>query len=71
MTETNSNVKVALRKLVPSEGMHLKNINNGDIYEGTIYLGTYDDKANYEEVTEEAYQEYLAKQDKSIEVEDL
>lgn len=71
MTETNSNIKVTLRKLVPSEGMHLKNINNGDIYEGIIYLGVYDDKANYEEVTEEEYQEYLAKQDESIEVEDL
>lgn len=66
MTETNSSVKVTLRKLVPSEGMHLKNINNGDIYEGAIYLGVYDDKTNYEEVTEEVYQEYLAKQDEPV-----
>lgn len=71
MTETNSNVKVTLRKLVPSEGMHLKNINNGDIYEGTIYLGVYDDISNYEEVTEEVYQEYLSKQDESIELGNL
>lgn len=66
MTETNSNVTVTLRKLAPSEGMHLKNINNGDIYEGAIYLGAYDDKANYEEVTEEVYQEYLAKQGEPV-----
>lgn len=66
MTETNSNVTITLRKLVPSEGMHLKNTNNGDIYEGTIYLGVYDDKTNYEEVTEEAYQEYLAKQGEPV-----
>lgn len=66
MTETNSSVTVTLRKLVPSEGVHLKNINNGDIYEGAIYLGVYDDKANYEEVTEEEYQEYLAKQDEPV-----
>lgn len=47
-------------KLIPSEGMHWKkNVENGDIYEGTIYLGIYDSPENYVEVTEEEYQEYL------------
>lgn len=48
-----------MRELKPSEGMHLKNIHTGDIYEGTIYLGIYDSPDNYVEVTEEEYQEWL------------
>ena len=46
-------------KLIPNEGMHLKDINTGDIHEGAIYLGIYDSKENYIEVTEEEYQEWL------------
>lgn len=48
-----------IRKLIPSANMHLKNINTGDIYEGAIYLGIYDNESNYVEVTEEEYQEFL------------
>lgn len=58
-----------MNKLTPSEGKHLKNIANGDIYEGTIYLGIYDNASNYVEVTEEEYQEYL-KQKENVIVED-
>ena len=50
-----------MNELKPSEGMHLKNIHTGDIYEGTIYLGIYDSPDNYIEVTEEEYQEWLNK----------
>ncbi len=46
-------------KLIPSEGMHLKDVNNGDIAEGYIFLGIYDSPENYVEVTEEEYQEWL------------
>ena len=35
------------------------NINTGDIHERAIYLGIYDSKENYIEVTEEEYQEWL------------
>ena len=46
--------------------MHLKNINTGDIYEGTIYLGIYDSASNYIEVSEEEYLEYLNKDLKEV-----
>ena len=55
-----------IRELKPSENMHLKDINTGDIYEGTIYLGIYDSPSNYVEVTEEEYQEWL---NRNIEIE--
>ena len=44
--------------LTPSKGKHLKN-KEGQIFEGSIYLGCYDSKDNYVEVSEEEYQEYL------------
>ena len=48
-----------MRKLIPSENKHYKNINTGDIYEGVVYLGIYDSPSNYVEVSEEEYQESL------------
>lgn len=48
-----------MRKIIPSENKHFKNIYTGDIYEGTIYLGIYDSADNYVEVSEEKYQEWL------------
>ena len=44
--------------LTPSKGKHLKN-KEGQIFEGAIYLGCFDSKDNYVEVSEEEYQEYL------------
>ena len=44
--------------LTPSKGKHLKN-KEGQIFEGSIYLGCYDSKDNYVEVSEDEYQEYL------------
>lgn len=56
-----------MRKLTPNKNKHFKNINTGDIYEGTIYLGIYDSPYNYVEVSEEEYQEYLKQQQEVIE----
>lgn len=53
-----------MNKLTPNKNMHLKNITTGDIYEGTIYLGIYDNSNNYTEVTEEEYQEWLLNKEK-------
>lgn len=63
MQLNDSEVKVTVRKLTPLEGYHLKNIKTGDIYDGTIYLGTYDSAENYEEVSEEVYKAYLKEQE--------
>ena len=41
-------------KLVPASGKHLKN-KDGQIFESAIWLGIYDSKDNYTEVTEEEY----------------
>ena len=45
-------------KLTPAKNKHLKN-KEGQIFEGTIYLGCYDSKDNYVEVSEEEYQKQL------------
>ena len=44
--------------LTPVKGKHLKN-KEGQIFEGSIYLGCFDSKDNYVEVSEDEYQEYL------------
>lgn len=49
-------------KLIPSENKHLKNINTNMIFEYAIYLGKYDNKSNYVEVSESEYQDYLKKE---------
>ena len=48
-------------KLVPANGKHLKN-KEGQIFESTLWLGIYDSKDNYVEVTEEEYQKWLEEQ---------
>lgn len=52
-----------MRKMEPTKNKHFKNIKTGDIYEGAIYLGIYDNESNYVEVSEEEYQEYLKSKD--------
>lgn len=60
-----------IRELKPRKGMHWKkNVENGDIYEGTIYLGIYDSPSNYIEVTEEEYQQYLIDKENETELQD-
>ena len=44
--------------LTPTKGKHLKN-KEGQIFEDAIYLGCFDSKDNYVEVSEDEYQEYL------------
>ena len=44
--------------LTPAKNKHLKN-KEGQIFEGAIYLGCFDSKDNYVEVSDEEYQEYL------------
>jgi hypothetical protein len=58
-----------MEKLIPNKKMHFKNINTGDIFEGTIYLGIYDKPENYVEVTHQEYLEYLENKNKGLEVE--
>ena len=52
-------MKLTNNKLTPSKGKHLKSMISNDIFEGTIYLGIYDSKDNYVEVSDDEYQEYL------------
>ena len=49
-------------KLIPNNGTHLKNINTNAIFESIIYLGKYDTKDNYVEVSENDYQDYLKRE---------
>ena len=60
MTFTESN-----RKLVSSTG-YLKSLD-GSVWESPIYLGIYDRKDNYEEVSKEEYEDYLKKQEDELE----
>ena len=55
-----------IRKLTPSLNKHFKDIRTGDIHEGAIYLGIYDNASNYVEVSEEEYQAYLKKTNEVI-----
>ena len=59
MTFTESN-----RKLVSSTG-YLKSLD-GSVCESPIYLGIYDSKDNYEEVSKEEYEDYLKKQEDEL-----
>lgn len=52
-------MRLEKNKLIPTTGMHLKDINSGEIAEGYIFLGIYDSPNNYIEVTESEYQEWL------------
>lgn len=49
-------MKLIKNKLIPDANMHLKNKESGDIFRTYIYLGKYDSKNNYIEVSEEEYQ---------------
>ena len=53
--------------LTPAKGKHLKN-KEGQIFEGAIYLGCYDSKDNYVEVSEEEFGNYQKSLYDNIEV---
>lgn len=50
---------VNLVKLEPSEGMHLRNIHTGKVYEGFIYLAKSLSVEDFEEISEEEYQRII------------
>lgn len=47
---------VNLVKLEPSEGMHLRNKNTGEVYEGFIYIAKSLDVSDFEEITQQEYE---------------
>lgn len=51
--------KILILKLTPSEGNHLKNIHTGEVYAGEIYPAKSLTEADFVEVDEAEYQEYL------------
>lgn len=51
---------VSLIRLDPSEGMHLRNIHTGEVYESYIYLAKSLSIDDFEEITEEEYQRIIA-----------
>lgn len=50
---------VSLVKLEPSDGMCLKNTITGEVYKGFIYLAKSLSIYNFEEITEEEYQQII------------
>lgn len=64
----NTKATIAVVKLEPSNGKHLKNVKNGEMFEGAIFLGKYDYAENYEEVSEDEYKAYLKKQQEQPEL---
>ena len=53
--------------LTPAKGKHLKN-KEGQIFEGAIYLGCFDSKDNYVEVSDEDFDNYQKSLYDNIEV---
>lgn len=60
---------VNLIRLAPSESMHLRNIITGEVYEGCIYLAKSLSIDDFEEITDEEYQEIIAERAKERESE--
>lgn len=50
---------VQVVKLKPSDGMHLKNIQTGEVYESYIFLAESLVPDDFIEITEEEYQNIL------------
>ena len=50
---------VNLVKLEPSEGMHLRNKNTGEVYEGFIYIAKSLDVSDFEEITQQEYERII------------
>ena len=60
---------VNLVKLEPSEGLHLRNVITGEVYEGIIYLAKSLSIDDFEEIPEEEYREIIAERKKERESE--
>lgn len=61
--------EIIVRKLVSSTG-YFRRVETGEVYEGDLYLGKYDDPANYEEITEEEYLEAKNQERENIAIQD-
>ena len=51
---------VQIIKLEPSEGMHLRNIRTGEVYESFIYIAKSLSTDDFDEITEAEYQQIIA-----------
>lgn len=60
---------VNLVKLEPSEGMHLRNIHTCEVYADFIYLAKSLSVNDFEEITDEEYQEIIAERERERESE--
>lgn len=60
---------VNLVKLEPSEGMHLRNIHTCEVYADFIFLAKSLSIDDFEEITDEEYQEIIAEREKERESE--
>ena len=50
---------VNLIRLDPSEGMHLRNIHTGEVYESYIYLAKSLSIDDFEEITQQEYERII------------
>ena len=60
---------VNLVKLEPSSGMHLRNIHTCEVYADFIFLAKSLSIDDFEEITDEEYQEIIAEREKERESE--
>ena len=51
-----------MEKYISNTG-YVRNIETGECYEGTIFLGKFDKAENYGSITKEEYEEYLKAQE--------
>lgn len=51
---------VQVVRLEPSENMHLRNIRTNEVYEGFIYIAKSLSIDDFDEITEEEYQQVIA-----------
>ena len=50
---------VNLVKIEPSEGMCLRNISTGEVFDGYIYLAKSLDVSDFEEITQQEYERII------------
>ena len=60
---------VNLVKLEPSSGMHLRNIHTCEVYADFIFLAKSLSANDFEEITDEEYQEIIAERERERESE--
>ena len=60
---------VNLVKLEPSSGMHLRNIHTCEVYADFIFIAKSLSANDFEEITDEEYQEIIAERQKERESE--